>query len=338
MQVSISEPRVFGSSHLVTREGERLMSKDFNGRTTVLGIALAAPMLVLAAFSPALAQPATNKFSPEADKIHLVLLVWGYSDNIGGPCLNDCKAVKATLAASVEKERLVVDDFTGKNPKTGQFFTPKEVLDGIKSMKIGKNDTVFVFHSGHGEIGDRKQPEASHLLFIDNGQIGRMQIQRPIEAMQPRAIIFLTDCCSSYREFNAASDGGRQSQGGNGPNLKTVRNLMLKPVGIVSITAAEDGKLAIAASKGANPGKAGSSFTVAMLRLWYDQKVTHTNWEQFFPILKAETGKASGGVHFARAFEIMETGKIPSVTQPGAVPARNQVTWEELQLFASKRQ
>jgi hypothetical protein len=311
------------------------MTKVFNARTTAFGIALAA--LALAAFSPASAQPAKKKFPPEADKIHLVLLVWGYSDNIGSPCLNDCKGVKATLEASLEKGRLAVHDFTGKNPKTGQFFTPKEVLDGIKSMKIGKNDTVFVYHSGHGEIGDRQQPEASHLLFIDKGQIGRMQIQRPIEIMQPRAIIFLTDCCSAFREFRSASDDGRQAQGGNGPNVKTVRNLLLKPVGIVSITAAEDGKLAIAAFKGANPGKAGSAFTVAMLRLWYDQTVTHTNWEQFFPILKAETGKASGGAHFARAFEILESGKIASVTQPGAVPARNQVTWEELRFFASKR-
>lgn len=314
------------------------MLKMLTPRLTTVAGALVALAMSLQTFSPAQAQVGKGQYPDEADKIHLILLVAGYSDGIGGPCLNDCKAIKATLEASLTKKQLAVYDFTGKNPKTDQWYTPKEVIETVKGMRVGKNDSVFIYHSGHGEIGDRKQPEASHRLFIDKGQITRMQLQKPIEAMQPRSIIFLTDCCSNFREFKAADGGVRELQGASGPNVKTVRNLMLRPVGVVSITAAEDGRSAIATYKGPNPAKAGSAFTVAMLRLWYNQDATYASWEQFFPVLKTETGKASGGQHLARAFQILENG-MAGTTVPVAEsgPPRYQASWEQLRQFTKQK-
>jgi hypothetical protein len=305
------------------------MTRFFTSQARFLGSALAALVLSLPAFTPAWAQAAKGKHTPEADRLHVILLVAGYSDDIGGPCLNDCKAVKAALEASIDKSKLTIHDLTGKNPRTGKLHTPQDVLDTVKSLKIAGNDNVLVYHSGHGEISDPKQPEASHVLGLDTGEIGRMQIQRPLEIKQPRAILFLTDCCSDFQGFRAAA-GGRQPQDAKGPNTQTVRNLMLKPAGLVSITAAEDGKSAVAEYVGPNPGKAGSAFTVALLRLWYDHGTTYTSWKQLFPVLKAETGKASSNQHFARAFHVVESGTA-------FPPPRYQASWDDLRQFMSRK-
>src|SRR5262249_16568875 len=188
------------------------------------------------------------------------------------------------------------------NPATGKVYSMKETLDVVGALKVGKNDNVLIFQSGHGSIGNGNQPELSQRLVMDGGSMTRGQIQQPLETLKPRSILFLTDCCSDISK-RGPGRGTPKFVSLEEPNVLTIRNLMLRPKGPVSITAADDGKLAAASFRGPNPGKAGSAFTVAMVRLWYND-ATYTSWEQFFPVLKAETGKASGGRQAARAFQI----------------------------------
>src|SRR5262249_18001924 len=156
-------------------ERERRMTRCFTSQTRFLASALAALALLLPAFTPAWAQAAQGKYAQEADRLHVILLVAGYSDEIGGPGLQDWKAGKAAPQASMDKSKLSAHARTGKTPKTGKLHTPQDVLDTVKSLKIAGNDNVLVYHSGHGEISDSKQPEASHVLGLDAGEIGRMQ-------------------------------------------------------------------------------------------------------------------------------------------------------------------
>jgi hypothetical protein len=123
-------------------------------------------------------------------------------------------------------------------------------------------------------------------------------------AAKPRGLIILTQCCSGYegRGLQPALDSARAKP--EVPNNRTVRNLVLGLAGVVSITAADDGKTSWTGWNGPNPGQAGCGFTVAMVRLWYRHDVTFTTWKQFFPVLRSETGKASNGQQFARAFEL----------------------------------
>jgi hypothetical protein len=263
-------------------------------------------------------------YPPEADKLQVVILVFGHKGGISAACQKDCKGIKSILEAAFaeDPERLVIHDLSAVNPKTGKYYTRDETLEVIKGLKPGKNDNVLIFQSGHGSIGNAKDPEMSHRLTMDGGTLTRAQVQGPIEAMKPRGIIFLTDCCSGLPKKGGATE--RELQSVAEPNVKTIRTLVLCPVGIVSITAAEDGKLAIAGYKGPNPGKAGSAFTVALLRLLYDEKTTYSSWEQFFPALKKETGLASGGKHMARAFQLNERGVVIATREntPARVPTR----------------
>jgi hypothetical protein len=241
---------------------------------------------------------------PEADKVHLVLLLAGADANIGRADIKDVAAVRKALltAFAQDKARLVIHDLTVKNPKTGKYYTGNEVIDDCKSMNIGKNDTVLVYHSGHGGIEDPKNPEGTHVLTIDGGTVRRKAIMDTLKLKQPRLLIILTDCCSVFTSMcePAPEGGGKPGK----LNIATVRSLMLHGFGTASITAAEDGKSGIASYDGANPGDAGSAFTVALMRLWYRQDKSYTTWGQMFPDLRVETGKASGERHHARAFQL----------------------------------
>jgi hypothetical protein len=263
-----------------------------------LPAALVALVLGLQALTPAWSQTATCKKS-EADKLHVILLVAGADDNIGNADMKDIAAMKQAIdtAFAKDSDRVVYHDLTGKNPATGRHYTGAEVLEYIRGMKVGSNDNVLIFHSGHGAIANRNQPEASHILVIDGGQVSRKALMDAALAHSPRGLIVLTDCCSNFMDVPASVEDAEL-------NIETVRNLLLKPSGVISITAAQDGTSATASYRGANPGEAGSAFTVAMTRLWYRMDVTYTNWTEFFPALRSETRDASGGSHEARAFQL----------------------------------
>jgi hypothetical protein len=134
-------------------------------------------------------------------------------------------------------------------------------------------------------------------LTIDGGQLERKALVAAAQTHALRALIVLTDCCSSYMNSAVSLDNSR-------PNTNTVRNLLLKAQGFVSITAADDGREAQTGWVGDNPANAGSCFTVALTRLWYRQNVTFSNWKSFFSTLRQETYQVSSHRHLARAFHL----------------------------------
>jgi len=287
------------------------MTKYLTRRAKFIGGALVAVVVSLSTLGQVWAQQASS-YPTEADKVHVVILVFGHKGGISAACQKDCKGVRTVLEASFaqDPERLVIHDLSQVNPETGKYYSKDETLAVISSMKVGRNDNVVIFQSGHGAIANKDEPETSHKLTMDFGAISRPQLQGPIEAMDPRAIIFLSDCCSSFSKKKTDEVNERELQSVVEPNIKNIRKLVLCPIGIISITAAQDGKTAIASFKGANPGKAGSAFTVALLRLWYNEETTYNSWSEFFPALRAETGLASGNKHMARAFQIKEAGVV----------------------------
>jgi hypothetical protein len=262
----------------------------------------AAIILLVLTLSPIGAQDPTPKRPAEAEKLHAILLVAGADEGIGNADLHDVAAMRHILEQTLggKANQLVIHDLTGKNPKTKKFYSGPEILKFVEGLKVGENDNVLIFHSGHGGIEDRKKPEESHVLFVDGGSINRKQLTKAAQDLKPRAVIMLTDCCSSYTSSVALMEAAPPL------NKKSVRNLMLRPVGLVSVTAAEDGTIAQANYRGENPADAGSAFTVALTRLWYNTEVTYTSWRQFFPKLRDETRTASGGQHRARAFHLGE--------------------------------
>jgi len=274
--------------------------------------------------------------------------VAGNDSGIGNADLKDVAAMRSAINAAFAKDRkrVVYHDLARVNKKTGKPYSSDEILAHLKSMKVGQNDNILVFHSGHGCITDKNRPEETHILFVDGGSFARKDIRSILWDKQPRALMILTDCCSSFTKAAAVKitlDEEEeqelvevafvdQSRASKGPSLNaaTIRNLLLKPVGLVNITAAQDGVMAIAGFKGENPGQAGSAFTVALMRLWYSRNATFTSWEQMFPKLRNETNRASGGQHHARAFQIA-TRRAASVVTTSTGQSSPRITAQEVQ-------
>jgi hypothetical protein len=280
-------------------------------------IECAAVLLALQALPTAGAQEPAPKKPAEADKLHVVLLVAGADQNIGNADLQDIQAMRRVidLAFPQQAKRVVYHDLTGKNPATRKHFTGPEIIKHLKAMKIEANHNVLIFHSGHGGMSNRKRPEESHILTVDGGSVARKDLTKAVQDQKPRGLIILTDCCSAFSE---SAVGLVEELDEPRPNVKTVRNLLVKATGFISITAAEDGKVAQANFRGDNPAQAGSAFTVALTRLWYRQDVTFTTWRQFFSKLRPETNMASGGQHRARAFHLGDE-------TPAALPAAGKL-------------
>jgi hypothetical protein len=291
------------------------MNRTFANRRLILAVLSAALVLALHGSGPLQGQ-GTGGRAAEADKLHVVLLVAGNDKGIGSADMKDVAAMKQAISSAFakDKNRLVFHDLTGISKKTGKVYSANEILAHLKNMKIGNNDNVLVYHSGHGGIADRSRPEASHILTVDGGQLHRKDIRTIVAARQPRALMILTDCCSSYMSKSEEAElVSLEEPPPASVNTATVRGLLLKASGIVNITAAQDGKEASSGHQGENPGHAASAFTVALLRLWYQQDTTFTTWEKMFPTLRRETSKASGGKHQARAFQI-RTQTTPAAT------------------------
>ncbi|MBM3997781.1 MAG: hypothetical protein FJ303_27105 [Planctomycetes bacterium] len=238
----------------------------------------------------------------EATKVHLVVLGYTPNDNFGKACRDDIEAMKETLGAAL-KDRLTIHELSDKNPKTGKFWTKDEVMNYLQAMQIGPNESIVLYHSGHGRIADARLPERTHRWQINSGEeVSRGAMTDILRCRHPRALIVLSDCCSAIVADRQGACEGTDDSGAD-LNVDTVRNLFLRANGVISITAAEDGTCGIIGYRGTNPAAAGSSFTVAMLRLCYVNQV-YADWNAFFPDLRTETFRTSGEAHQARAFHL----------------------------------
>lgn len=270
-------------------------------RAAALGLALCLTAGTASADPERPAPPA--KYPAEAARVHVVLLGDTRCPEIGAACGKDFAGLRATLTAGLGKkaDRLTFHDLTAANPATDLAWTAAEVFRHVRDLKLEGNDSVVLFHSGHGVITKKDFPERTHYLGLAAGAVSRWVLHEALRAHKPRALIVLTDCCSTFQPGRQpGAPGGRAAV-----NATTAEHLFLRAVGEVSITAAEDGKGAFPSFKGDNPGGAGSAFTVALLRLLHDRR-TFTTWRELFPELRAATAAASGGRQRARAFAIVE--------------------------------
>ena len=84
-------------------------------------------------------------------------------------------------------ELLIHDDITGDQVRR------VHVLDRLRSMPVGADDTVFFYYSGHGAV----LANVDHALTTTGGDILRSEVRSAIQAKNPRLAIILTDCCAN---------------------------------------------------------------------------------------------------------------------------------------------
>src|SRR5262249_33913876 len=137
----------------------------------------------------AVSHTASQARAAEAAKLHLILLADESDGYIGANCAKDIDAVRRLFQGAGADRRepggLVVHDLTGDE------WTPERVLCFLNHrVLIGPNESVLVFHSGHGGIRDRDQPYESFYMQLNCSKgIRRTDVRQALERHHPRSLI-----------------------------------------------------------------------------------------------------------------------------------------------------
>jgi len=232
-----------------------------------------------------------------ASKLHVVLLADLGCPNHGASFRNDLETVKKFLKQAIPDANII--------DLTGQEWTPTKVLDHLGQLKIGSNDNVLVYHTGHGVMLKEKQGDSHYMVLWDqpdhNDLLSRDKLRATLLGHRPRGLIMLSDCCSGF-PANGRALGGPALE--VTPNLATLRHLLLGVRGVVDITAAQVGVNANVFHIGPNYAGARGAFTTALLRVLSNPATTYHTWSgDFWSDLVKETRINSNGYHQPHCFQ-----------------------------------
>jgi hypothetical protein len=149
---------------------------------------------------------------------------------------------------------------------------------------IQKEDTVFVYFSGHGGIPDGAADNIL-LQMCDLTMVSRRDWAKSIEELPCKLKIFITDCCSTYMDYELA-EGDEEVE-----PWKTLYYLLLKHEGFVNITAASPGQAALGT-------KNGGFLTINLI----SDMMRYRTWAQVFR-------EASARVHLEVVHELRKGGQ-----------------------------
>ena len=185
-------------------------------------------------------------------------------------------------------------------------MSEKMVLDHYRKLKVGDNETLVFYFTGHGGF----YPEKGHLLAMRNfynlgggkqlikyATVDRKELLMAMARHNPRGIIVLSDCCASsdVPVFSAARinppNPAFKAKLKNQGKGEVFRDLFFRTRGVVNITAAMTGTPARGDRE-----KGGSHFTVALAhllrespQLFDDNGDNVVEWSEFFPRLTTLT-------------------------------------------------
>jgi hypothetical protein len=181
------------------------------------------------------------------DRVRALLVIDTNADKVGENVATDGALMSHLLKTGLAKEQV---DLT---VLSGHQATPANVAAYYNNLRLGANEALLFFDSGHGGFaGDR------HILTLAGGNIDRGRLLAAMGRHNPPLAVVLTNCCSNQMGalafVNAYPDGNKEVMG----------NLLLRARGLVDATAAEKGEFAWC-------GPRGGCFTLALAGLWASQ-------------------------------------------------------------------
>lgn len=240
----------------------------------------------------------------EAGRVHFLLAVDTIDRFYKALGLDlDGKNIEDTIRWAMGKQNIPADRYTIK-VLSGTQMTEKAVLDFYRRLKIGPNDSLVFYYTGHGGF----YPDKGHLLNMraffrgqegyKRADIDRAELVAAMARHQPRSIIVLTDCCASSnlpivaggvrRKIPDVKNKPPLNENGDG---SVFRDLFFRSRGVVNITSSLTGT----PSRGER-AKGGSFFTLALYKLLKDQRSRFdkdgdgkVTWPEFFPELEKHT-------------------------------------------------
>ncbi len=235
---------------------------------------------------PAGAQPPGPGKRPP---VLFVLMVIDNDSNLTEYVDADQRALSKLLneAFATRPHRLSLEVLDRRKAAPGDVL--KHYTQTLKKKVLAGHDTLFFFYSGHGATLGAK----GHCLTMTHGVLARNDLLRAMQALNPRLIVALTDCCS--KEVLAKNRAGRIP-----PNPRAtwpvMDQLFFSHKGVADINGCEADSFSW--NFGDDQGVAkGGTFTVALTPLLCARPETFgvkdglVTWADFAPRLQQDTDR-----------------------------------------------
>jgi hypothetical protein len=188
----------------------------------------------------------------------------------------------------------------------GRDMTRQNILDYYLTLpNAGPNEALLFYYVGHGGINKTRGQ-----LFCVNGPcLYRSELRTAMLQRQPRLAVILTDCCSTGINPNEPlpKEGQSPPRQMATPSPRgtgsVIGDLLLLNRGLVVITSAK-----ASTSAWTGPGEGMSPFATALCALlsapprsFDHNKDGFVEWREFFPYLRAETGKNARAINCSQS-------------------------------------
>jgi hypothetical protein len=110
----------------------------------------------------------------------------------GAACAMDGHNLKAVLEAGLGRQKL--DGRFTIDMITGREVSPGKVLKYYQDLKVGADEALVFYYSGHGAYHSAK----GHLLTFSQGDLSRASVLAAMQQHKPRLAVVLTDCCAIF--------------------------------------------------------------------------------------------------------------------------------------------
>ncbi len=183
-------------------------------------------------------------------------------------CDDYVSAENNAIADGVKRDKAIVEKFLARieerkivNVETtlleGKMATTGNVRKTLSSLKVGKNDILFVYFSGHGGMENNK----TFLFFCDDESMGRDELEKIVSSKNARLTFLISDACSSSIDSVMApkSLNKKFTKGLKDDSFDPVfRELFYSYTGLLHVTAAKEGQYATGTDNG-------GLFTIALI-------------------------------------------------------------------------
>jgi len=183
-------------------------------------------------------------------------------------CDDYVSAENNQIADGVKRDKAIVQKFLDRIKARGIVNVEASVLDGknasstnfrtaMKNLKVGSNDLLFFYFSGHGGMEKGK----TFLYFTDEEAVSRDELVQLVQGKKARFSIMFTDACSSSIESVSAPKslkGGFKKGMSDDAFDPVFKELLYNYRGFMHMSAAKEGQYATGTDTG-------GIFTIAMV-------------------------------------------------------------------------
>ena len=183
-------------------------------------------------------------------------------------CDDYISAENNQIADGVKRDKAIVEKFLDRLKARGIVKVEASVLEGknasstnvrtaMKNLKVGSDDLLFFYFSGHGGMEKGK----TFLYFTDEEAVSRDELTQLVEGKKARFSIMFTDACSSSIESVSAPKslkGGFKKGMSDDAFDPVFKELLHNYRGLLHMSAAKEGQYATGTDTG-------GIFTIAMV-------------------------------------------------------------------------